>query len=167
MPVQPTNRKTISDIILDLFRDTFKQGPFKLFREGDPMIFPQSALPALVIHEDNTSYDNGPTGHDEILHELVIQVIFNKKDELGKPNDEVTLTRTIDDIVQARDITTGDFKDNTILGVIRRKITLGNISVNNEVTVEKGVIPRSETLTTEEAHIRIRVTELQAVANRN
>lgn len=167
MPVKPTTKKTISDIILDLFRDTFKQGPFKLFREGDPIIFPQSSLPALVIHEDNTSYDNGPTGHDEILHEITIQVVFNKKDELGMPTGEVTLTRTIDDIVQARDSVTGDFKTDTILGVIRRKITLGNISVNNEVTVEKGVIPRSVTLTTEEAHIRIRVTELQAIANRS
>lgn len=157
---------TVANVILNLFRDNFAEGPFKFFRIGDPISFAESLLPALFISESETAYGFGPTGHDEITHRLTIQVVYNKKDEVGNPKEGASLDETMDALIQGRDETSGDFLSNTILGVLRRNITLGSLAINSQSTVRKGVIPRSENLLTAEAHIDIVVTELQSIANR-
>lgn len=167
MPSQePLYKKTIPEILLDLFRDSFKTGPFKTFREGDPIIFPRSMLPALFVSEHRTHYENGPTGHDEITHEILVQAVFDKRVEFGAPTGVATLDRTIELTMQGRDPDTGELLQNTILGVLRKNITLGNLAIDQIGDVEKGVIPRSEELDTAEGHVTLRISELQAVSNR-
>lgn len=158
---------TTSAVILDLFRNTFNRGQFKMFRIGDPITIPESQLPALIVSETATDYTFGPTGFDDVTHTLLIQVILNKKDEIGKPSDGSSLDETLDALIQGRDETSGEFMPDTILGALRRNITLGALIIQNTSKVRKGVIPRSEDLLTAEAHIDVEVIELQAVPNRN
>lgn len=166
MAQQPLYRKTISEVILDLFRDNFQTGPFKVFREGDPIIFPASMLPALFISEPVTDYKQGATGFDVISHQLLIQLVFNKKDEFGAPDGASTMDKLLDQYIQGRDPVTGDLLPNSVLGVLRRNITLGNLVINQENRVEKYVLPRSEEMLTVEGHVRVTIDEEQAISNR-
>lgn len=153
--------------MLDLFRDSFKNGPFKEFREGDPIIFPASMLPALFISEPVTEYSEGPTGFDKISHQILIQLVFNKKDEFGAPQGVATLDQTMDRYVHGRDATTGDLTDNSILGVLRRHYTFNGMIIHQEARVEKYTLPRSQELWTTEAQVRITVEEEQAISSRS
>jgi hypothetical protein len=159
-------KKTVPQAILDLFKLKFGKKPFKLFREGDPIVIPQSMLPALIVSEPETDYDTGPTGHDNITHQILIQIVYNKKDDFGNPTEGSSLDATLDAIAQGRDETTGDFVSTSVMGVLRTNITLENLVISNVGKVRKGVIPRSEDLTTAEVHIEITVEEIQAISNR-
>jgi hypothetical protein len=159
-------KPNVPQVLLALFKANFGN-KFRMFREGDPIIIPASQMPALVISEPQTQYLDGPTGFDEVEHSLTIQVILNKKDEFGKPSDESTsLDATLDALVQGRDESTGEFLPQTVIGILRKNYTLGNLTIHQQATVRKGVIPRTEELTTVEAHIEIVVTELQQVSGR-
>lgn len=161
-------KKSVPQVLLDLFRDNFgEQGPFKGFREGDPIIPAQSILPALFISEKQTNYELGPTGFDQVEHQIIIQVVYNKKDDYGKPDEASSLDRTLDEITQARDATTNEFLPNTIMGVLRKNYTMGNLTIQSIGSVKKGVVPRSEELLTAEAHIELTVDELVPVSGRS
>ena len=166
MPQTTGYKKTVPDTLLALFKSKLGESIFKAYYMGDPIIIPHSLLPAMIISEPATDYDDGPTGFDEIKHNVLIQICFDKRSEFGKKDKEATLERTIDNIAQGRDETTGDYKDISIVGILRRNITLGNLSIRSINGVQKGIVDRSETLTTTEAHIKITITELQSVANR-
>lgn len=157
-------KDNVPKILLDLFEDAFKD-TFKLYREGDPGVPSLSQLPAIFITEPDTNYKTGPTGHDEIVHEILIQVVFNKKDDFGNP-DHASLDHWLDAITQGRDSTTGDFKTKTIMGVLRKNITIGNLMVDNIGSVKKGVVVRSEEIITAEAQVEVTLTEIQAVSSR-
>jgi hypothetical protein len=168
MPSQaPTYRKTVPEILLDLFRDNFKNGPFKEFREGDPIIFPRSMLPALFISENKTHYDQGPTGHDEISHEVIIQVVYDKRTEFGAPDGIATLDRTIELIMQGRDSVTGELLPSSILGILRKNLSVGSLMIDQIGDVDKGIVPRSEDLDTAEGQVRLTLTEIQSVSDRS
>jgi len=163
-----TLRKNTPQILLDLFRDNFKeQGPFKGFREGDPIIPAQSILPALFISEKQTNYKLGPTGFDEVEHQIIIQVVYNKKDDFGKPDEASSLDKTLDDITQGRDETTNEFLPNTIMGILRKHYTMGSLTIQSIGSVKKGVVPRSETLVTAEAHVELTIDELIPITGRS
>lgn len=163
--VEPTYKPTPAQVVLELLKEEL-DAKFQGYFEGDPILFGQSYLPALVVSTPQTQFDIGPTGFDQLTHTLLIQVVFNKKDEFGRPDNQVTMDRLIDQIVWGRDEETGDYKDGTIMAVLRRNITLGNYTVENISTLRKGVINRSETQMTTEGHIDVILTELQAVSNR-
>lgn len=164
--IDQTNlKKNVPKVLLELFEDAFDDF-FHVYREGDPIIIGQSELPALFISEPNTEYTLGPSGHDDIKHEIVIQVVLNKKAEFGNPDHSSTQDHFLDALCQGRDETTGDFKDETIMAILRRNLTLGSLMIENIGNVKKGVINRSEELITSEAHIDVTVSEIQAIANR-
>ncbi len=159
-------KKNVPQTLLDLFRDNFKEGPFKGFREGDPIIPAQSMLPALFITEKQTNYDLGPTGFDELEHQILIQIVYNKKDDYGKPDEAASLDATLDEIAQGRD-DTGEFLPGSIMGILRKNYTIGNLAIESIGSVKKGVVPRSEELITAEAHIELTIRELQQISGRS
>lgn len=158
-------KKNVPKVLISLFKDAFGD-IFKLYREGDPQIPSLSQLPAIFITETSTNYSVGPTGHDEIIHEILIQVVFNKKDDFGNPNNASSLDHWLDTVTQGRDETTGDFKDKTIMGVLRRNLSISNLIINNIGRVVKGILPRSNELITAEAQIEVTLTEIQSISNR-
>ena len=161
MPQRTGIRKTVPQKLIELFEASLPKDYFKEYYEGDPII-PRN-FPCLIVSEPVTSEDTGATGFDEITHEILIQVVFNKKDEIGKPANEATVDNEIDYIVQGRDETTGEYLPQTIKGVLRTNFTLSGLAVENVSRLRKGVIPRSEQLMTAEGHIECTITELQQV----
>jgi hypothetical protein len=158
-------KNNVPKVLLEIFKEAFGDF-FHLYREGDPIIPAISELPALFITEENTEYEFGPTGHDEIRHEIVIQVVLNKKQDFGNPDHGSSLDHHLDALCQGRDETTGDFKDETVMGILRKQVTLGDLMIESIGSVKKGIVTRSEELITAEAHIDLVVTEIQAVSNR-
>lgn len=165
MPQIPGNKLTVPQKMLDLFRGIFGDD-FHGYYEGDPIIPPQSMMPCLIISEPETGYDTGPTGMDQVRHQILIQIVFNKKDDIGKPDNAATLENKVDTIAQGRDESSGQFLTKSFMHILRNNLTLDNLMVDSVSTVRKGVVPRSETLMTVEAHIEVTLSELVAISNR-
>ena len=154
------------DVIIQLFKDNLGSSTIKQYFFGDPIAIPKSMLPCIIVDEEDTSYELGPTSFDEITHNLLIQIVFDKSMDYGKPSNEVGVLRELQELVQGRDETTRDFKTNTILGILRKNVTINNLVLQTIPSVQFGVVPRPQDTTTQEAHIRLQVQELQHVANR-
>jgi len=162
MPQEAGQKKTVPQKLLQLFMDKFGD-TFHGYYEGDPIVLPQSKMPCLIISEPETLYDTGPTGMDEVTHQILIQIVYNKKDDFGKPDSVATLENTVDTIAQGRSETTGYFLPNSFMGILRGNFTLDNLMVDNVGSVRKGVVPRTEELLTVEAHIQVTFKELVAI----
>lgn len=157
--------KTIPQLIIDLLKTEMRH-KFKLYREGDPIIPPQGALPALFITETETNYSLGATMHDRIEHRLLIQVVLDKKAEFGNPDASLSLDKKLDQIIQDRD-DNGYFKSGTMMKVLRENYTLGkNMLIENISTVRKGVVPRTEEIVTTEGHVDLTIVEEQPMEAR-
>lgn len=161
-------RITVAEKIRDLVKDTFGNH-FRLYRVGDPIIIPNSELPAVLITETGLEVAQDATGYDALIHSITMQVVYSKKDELGRPVDGNTLDTILDNIVYGRDPSTNEYADKSIMGVLRKNFTLdSNTTIQQEVSVRKTLVVRtaSQEDTTAEATIEIEVHELQVVNNR-
>ena len=161
-------KQTVAEKILELIKDAFGDN-FKLYRVGDPIILGQSNLPAILVTESAVEVAQDATGYDGLIHSLTIQVVYNKKDEMGRPIEGNTLDTILDNYVYGRDPATDEYSEQSILGVLRRNFTLDNMTVQQEVTVRKTLVTRPQDAEeiTAEATIEIEVHELQPVNNRS
>lgn len=156
---------TVAEKILQLIQDAFGDA-FKVYRVGDPIRPGQSELPAIYVTESNVQVVQDATGYDGLIHNLLIQVVFNKKDEMGRPVDGNTLDTILDNWIYGRDPSTNEYSTKSIMGVLRANLTMDNMTIQQEVTVKKGIVPRPEQEITAEGQIEIEVHELQPVNNR-
>lgn len=157
---------SIVDTILDFLKDKYKESEFHAFFYGDPIVFGKSMLPAIVVSETTADYELGPTGFDDISHQIQIKVIFNKSDEYGKPANEAGLARKIHNIVQGRDKITGDFTSNSLMGLLRTQFTLSGLTYNHVDSVQFNTVSRPNDQITEEALITITMNILNQVPSR-
>lgn len=160
------NKITVSEVIRDLFKTAFGDH-FRMYRVGDPILPAQSELPAVFISETSVSFKQDATGYDLITHNILIQLVHNKKDELGKPVDGNTLDTILDNEIYGRDPSTNEYLPNTLMGVLRKNLTLGNLSIETISDAKKGVVARPQDMITAEAQVSVQVTELQPVNNRS
>ena len=157
---------TVAQTIANLFKDAFGD-EFKLYRVGDPIVPGQSELPAIFVTETLVEFQQDATGYDKIVHHLLTQIVYNKKDEMGRPVEGNTLDTIIDNIIYGRDDQTNEYLPKSIMGVLRKNYTLGGLSIDTISDAKKGVVPRPEEMLTVEGHIEITVSELQPVNNRS
>lgn len=162
-----TYKITVAEKVRDLIKDVFGD-QFKLYRVGDPIRLGQSELPAILVTETALLVAQDATGYDALVHSLTIQVVYNKKDELGRPVEGNTLDTILDNIVYGRDPSDDEYAEKSILGILRTNYTMDNMTIQQNVGVRKTLVIRtnSEEDTTAEATIEIEVHELQAVNNR-
>lgn len=148
--------------IVKLMKETFAGGPFKEIYDGDPEQIPVFNLPCLVVDITGDTTERGAMSQDDVTEQIVIKVIFNKKDDWSNKVDPNNLTtRKIREIVAARDPETGLYGDQTIKGAIRRLSTKGLTAVGEDVTVEYGIVPRVDKqnpIITAEGHVTVPIT---------
>ena len=166
MPVTPSIRPFIVDTIIDLLKAQFND-VFKAYYFGDPIMIPESEMPCIVVFKKSGAVEFGYTGTDENTEEIYIQVVTNKKDELGNPASEYAMQRQLMELVEGRDNTTGEYLDNSIMGVIRKNSTFGNKIINQVVRPEYIIDMRGNDTFTNECSIRLEVTEIVPVSNRS
>lgn len=158
-------RPTIPQQLLDLMEKRLVDHKFRWFREGDPVLIPASQMPAMLVSEESTDWEAGPTGYDTVTHTLLLKVVLNKKSELGSKEQGMTLDKKVNQIMQARD-ENNQLLPGTVMGVLRQDFTLENTMINNIGTIRFGVVARPEETETVEAHLELVLTELVPVPNR-
>ncbi|WKK71451.1 hypothetical protein Q0F99_19115 [Rathayibacter oskolensis] len=140
--------------VLALMERTFGT-TFKKYFDDDPGAIPAFDLPCVVVTELNDVTEGAAFGQDDVTETIMIKLVFNKRD--GYANDKVEEVvfnqREIREMVGARDPVTGRFLDRTVKGAIRQYVTEGVTSVSEAMTTEYGVAPRSNGVTTLEAHV--------------
>lgn len=157
---------TVAEKLRDLFKTAFGDG-FRLYRVGDPITPGQSELPAIFVTETGLEVLQDATGYDGLKHTITIQVVYDKKSELGRPVEGNTLDTIIDNWVYGRDPTTNEYSPNSILGVLRTNFTLDDMTIQNEARISKELVSRPKEELTAEATMVIEVHELQPVNNRS
>ena len=150
-------------------RQELKDGLTNLFKEyyiGDPLQIPQQSMPCIVVETLSEDQLEGPTGLDEVTTTLLIKLIVNKKDDFGKKSNAVLWRQRLEDMVKARDDTTKYYLDKTVMGIVRKKITLGGRFTLNRARIEYGLTPRPQDVITEEAHVTLTLQEFVQVPSR-
>ena len=154
----------IADKILTHLKDYCDKRIIK-FYYGDPLVIPASNLPAIVVENKSSSIAQTATGLDELSSSYSIKLIMNKKDEIGKNPEEVVLQRTMADIVMGVD-TNNNYKDNSIVGILRKYFTLGNALTDQNISIDFSLSDRAG-LITEEAQIIINIQDFVSVTVRS
>jgi hypothetical protein len=153
--------------IIDLLKATLTYYPFKEYFDGEPVLIPESLLPCIVVHKVNGTEGFGPTGFDKSTSEIVIKVVFNKKDDLSSSGRQYTTHKKLKEIIEARDGTTKLFVEKSIMGILRKNVTLVDTVIDQEIDLNYDVVPRPDDVITEEGHVTIRVTQLIQINNRS
>jgi hypothetical protein len=160
--------KDTVDRIIDLLQATFSKR-FAAYYESDPIQIPTVNLPCVIVEKSigNATIKGAPTGHDSTESDIIVKIVFNKKDDYGA-NDDVDLTgRKLRYIVEARDKDTGAWKEGTIVHTLRKHLTLSQEVFENDITWEYGIQPREDSVLTAEAHVLIKTRGVVEVIGRD
>jgi hypothetical protein len=165
--VNPTSYgKTLVDTIIELLKAEQGFNHFKRFYYGDPYDIPISYMPCVVVELQKTNIDFGPTGMDNIIQTVQIKLIYNKRDDYGSTStSEVTGVRTLEAFAQGTDPTSLEYEQHTVLGVLRKYVTIENTATDQTVDIQYGIVPRKDGPTAE-CHITFVVEGLQIVSGR-
>lgn len=148
------------DKLVEFLREEFG-AQFKAYYNGDPDVIPDFNLPCVSVIKNSDQIANGPTGMQRVTEELVVKVIYNKADDWTATTDEVDLTeKKFRDIVESRDPETGDYLSQTLKHALMNRFTAEGLQLNQAMTFELGVLPRSEELVTQEGHLTLSATYL-------
>lgn len=151
------------DKLVEFLREEFGS-QFKAYYNGDPDVIPDFNLPCVVVVKNTDQSGNGPTGMQRVTEVLQVKVIYNKADDWTATTDEVQLTeKTIRDVVEARDPETGNYLPQTLKHALMNRFTAEGLRLDQAMTFELGVLPRSEELVTQEGHLTLSVTYLVQV----
>jgi hypothetical protein len=159
--------KTVVDRIIELLRDAQGFTFFKKFYYGDPYDVPKSDMPCIAVDLLKTHIEYGPTGMDLITQTVQIILIYDRMDELtSHSSTEVTGVRTLEAFAQGVDPTSAEYESHTILGILRKHITMENTATDQSVDIEYGIVPRKGGATLE-CHITFTIEGLKLVSGRS
>ena len=130
------------------------------------MQIPTSLLPCIAIEKLGTKITAGPTGMDKIVTAVVIKLMYNKLDDFGQETEEVVGTRKLEEYSESKDLATGEFDPLSVMGILRKNFTLGNIVLNQDIDIKYGIVPRPGNELTSECQINISFTQLIKVTTR-
>jgi hypothetical protein len=159
-----SNENSIKEIINLLEANTHPDLK-KPFYFGDPLFVPASRLPTIAVDIENGESPQGATGHDQQRESLIIKVLVDKRVDLDKEPGQVVATENLIKYVEELDDTTGQYKDSTVLGILRKNLTLEKTSIGHDISWEYGVIERGEILIAE-CWVRIDVSKMIEIPSR-
>lgn len=158
-------KETASQAIRRVLVDALSN-KIKAFYIGDPIQIAQQDMPCIIIEQEESSTQRSPTGLDRLKYIIFIRVVTNKKDDFGKSADKVLWREWLEELVEARDETTGQYLDESVRGVLRKQYTVGNRFVFNSDVIRYGINPRPQDVITEEAEIELTLEEFVSVPSR-
>lgn len=135
-----------SERLVALFRDVYKDGPFRAIYDGDPDRIPASNLPAICVVQQADTNSESDNMSDQVDCEVQIRVVFNKRDDWGRGSQQPKqLTdEKIRRIVEERDPATGRYVPDSIKGAIRTRLELDPASwVRRDMRFEIGSVLRT------------------------
>jgi hypothetical protein len=153
------------EVLIDMLRKAFGD-TFKEYYGGEPEELNDAELPCIMVTEQRGVIAAGATGTDDIGESLQIILALNKKDDIGvRDSNGLTLMR-LRRLVKEQDPTTGNYKPNTVMYILRNHFTLDNIALSNTVETDFDVAQRGSDTYTQEAYITIRIQRMAIVPSR-
>jgi len=133
-------------------------GRVRAFYIGDPYIFPESVLPAIVINPVRTDTDVADNQRDTHTQYIDISVITDARRYFNSDPNEMTGSTFLMETMEAEN-TDGSLDENSILAVLRKNMNnLGtNRFISNISSIDYTLRKRSEDLITLEAIAHISV----------
>ncbi len=162
----PLYEKTLPDTIKDYLNKELPKGYFKIIFYGDPMNIPSSLLPCIAIEKTRTQITAGPTGMDKIVTTISINLMYNKKEDFGRTNDEMVGKRKHEEYAEAIDNESHEWFKTSVMGILRKNFTLGDVVLNQDIDINYGIVPRPGNELTAECQIRCSFTQLKVVSVR-
>lgn len=159
-------KKTLIDTIIDYLDTNLPKGYFKIVFYGDPMQIPFSLLPCVAVEKLGTKITAGPTGMDKIITSVVIKLMYDKKNDFGQTDREVVGVRKLEEYAEARELASREYDPLSVMGILRKNFTLGDVVLNQDVDIKYGVVPRPGGELTAECQINISFYQLAEVTVR-
>jgi len=151
--------------ILELMKVTF--GNIFFYYDGDPVHIPEMYLPCLIVDVQSSPVaGRAPTGMVRMEHTVSIQAEFNKKEDFNKAPDKTFVKARLERIAEGIDPDTGQLGEQTIVGVLQRNYTLGNLSTGQQLTVDYGLFPRGKDVLTQGVTVTGVFEDLQIIGTR-
>src|SRR5215210_2868515 len=158
--------KTLVDTVIELLKDQLGVNYFKKFYYGDPFNIPTSLMPCVAVDLLRTQIEVGPTGMDNLIQTVQIKLIYNKRDDFTTADTaEVMGVRALESFAQGIDPSSAEYEPHTILGILRKHITVENTSTDQTIDIQYGIVPRKGGPTAE-CHITFVVEGLKLVSGR-
>lgn len=158
-------KKFPAHVVREKLKDQFGK-QFKKYYMGDRLEIPTFNLPCMIIEKEIARPELGATSMDDVTHTIRIKVVMNKRRELNFKDDELLWRYELEKLIESRDKTTGNYHDETICGVLRKQITLGDRFYNSEMEIRYGIVPRPNEVTTEEGHVILTLKESVLITDR-
>ncbi len=157
--------QTLSEKVKDALEGAFGN-IFRSYYIGDPLSFPKSSLPAIVVEKQAGVISQDATGFDQSLSTILIILADDKKVDLKNPGRKKTSHVRFSQWVEGRDPTTKQYLDQSVMGVLRKQFTLNEKITDQDITIEYGVNVRPAGLMTAEARITVVMSELVEIGSR-
>jgi hypothetical protein len=154
--------------VLEILKDNFGAGFFKMYFEGDPVLVGESSLPAICVSKQSSSYsvNNAPTQFDRVTELLTIKLMLNKKDDFNASATTDMTEKKLRVLAEGHD-EAGALLGESVIGALRTKFTsVGTMVLDQDISIDYGVVPRPDEVITAEAHINITITSLQQITGR-
>ena len=122
----------------------------------------------MVIHATGGPVTMDMTGTDTMTETIIISLIYSEKPDFNNPISQYqnTTLRKIQNLVQARDPVTLEWKAGTIMEAIRTNFTLDDSVLTNKPVINYNLSPIPEAPTILEASITMTVESLIPVPSR-
>ena len=136
------------------------KGDIKAFYIGDPILIPDASMPCISISPNATATEVADNQRDVRTHTINIALIIDARKYFGKtPNEMVGTTYLMEKMTKEN--TDGSVNENTILGVLRKNLSLSsNRFIGNDVSIDYTTRRRTEDLITLEAILTVTVQQL-------
>ena len=134
------------------------------FFDGDPIIVSKSHMPTIAVVLSRTSIDTGPTGYDKYIYTLIIKIIVNKEEDFNKEPAQVVAHKTLRNFAEG--IKSGIIDEQSVIGVLRKNLTLNGSILNQVITIDYNTVNR-EDIITEEAWITLTILKNVEVSGRS
>lgn len=168
--------KPIERRILELLREN-AGNVFHAYFDGEPVLLANSLLPAIIVDLQRSEPLVAATRQDKWRHTITIKVAVDKMDDadMGQADGAdkiipVPSVNTLRSLVFGRDSTTSNYLDTSLIGILRRNMTMQGAVIDQNITAEYGVNERpgfdNVNVVTSEVHLTLSVTETLNVTDR-
>ena len=139
------------------------RGLIKNFYVGDPWIFPESLMPALMLCPNHTDTDIIDNQRDSHTHFIDISLVIDARQFFNATPDTMVGTDFLMKTME-NELSDGTIDPNSVLGILRDNLDLDtNRHISNISSIDYSVRRRTKELITLEATCKI---EIQYFINR-
>lgn len=168
--------KPVERRILELLQNGMGDA-FHAYFDGEPVALARSLLPALIVDLQRSEPLVAATRQDKWRHTITVKIAVDKMDDanMGQATGAskiipVPSVNKLRELIFARGMITGNYVTNSVMGVLRRNMTMEGAAIDQTITAEWGINERpgfdNVNVITSEVHLTLQITETINVLDR-